>query len=173
MAGIVWVLLVVFVIAFNWNYYYSRKILDATLTTLFSLVTATVVIAIVCGVASNYPKDVTSKLWRTTNIYSLKDAGTTYKGSFVLGSGSIDNTAYYTVYVQTADGFYKEKFKQGITYIKEVEGVTPTVEKYVTVTTLNKVEGWLLGKQIQNGCCYTKYILYVPRGTIIKRFRLE
>ena len=171
--GIMWTVIVVAVIAFNVDYYYNRKIGSATGTAFIVLVISAIVLVLILAMASNFPKDVTTKLWHTTNIHSLKDAGTTYKGSFVLGSGSIDSQMHYTAYAQTDDGFYKEKFEQAITYIKEGDGVTPRVEKYIEVTTMNWVEGWLLGRYTQNGCCYTKYILYVPRGTIIKKFSLD
>lgn len=171
--GIIWVLLVVAVFTFNVDYYYNRKLVGATGTTAWVLVLASIILLIIAGLSSGFPKDVTTKLWRTDNIHSLKDAGTNYQGSFVLGSGTIKSEAYYTAYVHTDDGFHKEKFRQEMTYIKEVDGVTPIVEKYVEVTTANWLEGWLIGKTTKNGCCYTKYILHVPKDTIIKKFRLE
>ena len=171
--GILWALLVVFVIAFIVDYFYNRKIGSATLTSFWCCVTSAIILLLIAAVSSGFPKAVTTTLWNTKSIYSLKDAGTTYKGSFILGSGSIDSQEYYTAYVYTDDGFYKDKFEQDMTYIKETNSVTPKVEKYIEVTTMNWLEGWLVGKYIQNGCCYTKYILHVPKGTIIKKFRLE
>lgn len=171
--GILWVLAVVCISVFIADYYYNRNVWSATTTSLYSGITICIVLLITGAIASGFPKSVETTLWNTKSIYSLKDAGTTYEGSFVLGNGSINSQDYYAAYVHTADGFYKEKFEQDMTYIKETNSVTPKVEKYIEVTTANWFEGWLLGKHILNGCCYTKYILYVPRDTIIKKFRLE
>ncbi len=172
MTGIACITLGVCIATFVIAYWYGRKIGSAILTTAGCCVIAQLLVAFSIGIGNNYPKFVESKLWDTSNIYSFKDVGNARSGNFILGSGTINNTAYYTAYVRTADGLHKETFKQSITYIKETDGATPIVEKYVDVTTRNWFVSWLLGNDISNGKYYNKYILYVPRDTVVRSFSL-
>ena len=173
MNGALWIILTVAILSFIIVYWNGRELLSAIGATLGFGFIATIIVFLMVVVASENPKSVEETVWYTKNIHTLRDVNNGLEGSFFLGTGSIGSTWYYQAYVNTDDGFHKEKFEQKITYIKEVDHIKPKVEKYIEVNHNNWFETWLTGVAISNGCCYTKIILYVPRGTIIKEFRLE
>lgn len=173
MIGALWIILTVVVIAFIFGYWASGKLWESVGGSLAFGFIAAVLVMIMAAIASGIPDSVKEKVWYTKNIHSLKDVNSGLEGSFFLGTGSIGSTWYYQAYVNTDDGFHKEKFEQNKTYIKEVDHIKPKVEKYIEVTHNNWFKTWLTGVAISDGCCYTKIILYVPKGTIIREFRLE
>lgn len=173
MNGALWIMLTGFVCIFILGYYSERKFWTAIGGGCLGAVLGGVAALILLAFADVSPEKVVEKVWRTEYIYSLKDAGVDYSGDFVLGTGSISSTWYYAAFVNTDDGYHKETFDQKMTYIKEIAYGKPKVEKYLAVEHRNWLMTWLTGNKIDNACCYHKYILHVPKGTIIKEFRLE
>lgn len=173
MIGALWIILTVAILCFIFVYWAEGNLWSAIGTAFGGGFIGSILVLLMVAISSGQPKSVEEVVWYTKHIHTLKDANSGLEGSFFLGTGSIGSTWYYQAYVNTEDGFHKEKFKQNITYIKEVDHIKPKVEKYIEVTHNNWFETWLTGVAISNGCCYTKIILYVPKGTIIREFRLE
>ena len=173
MNGALWLLLTGYIIMFTLTHYNDKKFWSSFYMGFLGAGIGGFVVLILLAFAHANPEKVEEKIWRTEYIYSLKDMGADYSGDFFLGSGSINSTWYYAVYVKTDLGFHKEKYEQEKTYIKEDGFSNPTVEKIIEITHRNWLETWLTGTEIKNGCCYIRYVLHVPENTIIRDFRLE
>lgn len=173
MIGALWIILIVTLLGFVLTYWAERNIWESLLGTFGGFVISGIIVLFMIMVARSQTVSVEQYPWRTEEIYSLKDVNSGLKGSFILGTGSISSTWYYQSYVETDDGFHKEKYDQDITYIKETDSVKPKIEKYIRREHLNWFDTWLTGSTISDSRHYVKYILYVPENTIIKNFRLE
>ena len=173
MPNIIWLSIAIgFTLGGVW-YYETKEIVGAMVTWLVISVISFVVFFLMCTVSMIYPEKVVYEQWTQNPIYSLKEMNGGINGSFLLGSGSLNSTWYYVAYIHTEDGFYKEKYNQNTSYIKETDEVKPFVKKFVTATHHNSFIEFMIGWDVSSSYGYTKYILYVPKGTIIKEFRLE
>lgn len=92
-------------------------------------------------------------------------------GTFFIGSGTVKSDVYYFAYVDTSDGMYLNKYPRYKTYIVEQDG-----EPKATTTMYEcsrPVFAWLKGMdKAPKRTRAKKYQLYVPKGTIIRDFKL-
>ena len=98
-------------------------------------------------------------------IYSIED-NSNVSGSFVLGSGSVNEKPVYTFYYKAKHGYKIGTVSADISYIKEIKGLkTPEIidEKDIPID----------GSFWKGFKFNDRYIIMVPEGTIIKRFNLD
>ena len=90
-------------------------------------------------------------------------------GSFFLGTGNIKNVDSYIFFVKREDGsFYRSSYPVDRSFIYEVDYRGPSIE-YVYYERLRpKWWGWE-----HKYSCTSSAIFYVPKGTIIKEFKLQ
>lgn len=93
-------------------------------------------------------------------IYSLKNKSD-IDGDFALGFGTIETVEYYYFYYKSEYGYERDKLPTNEVSI--IESTKRPEIKEVFSTYKGKHLKW--GKQSKD-----KYIMYVPRGTVIKRF---
>lgn len=99
-----------------------------------------------------------------TNIISMK-GGVGVEGDFILGSGYIKDVRYYIYRCQFSDGGIKEfNVPVNLTTIYECDGI-PHYE-----TFLQKVDTKFTYVNEQGNYLYK---FYVPKGTIIKEFKVQ
>ena len=109
---------------------------------------------------------------RSTPIISLKDGQAELKGSFILGTGGVGTETYYYVYEVVGDNVYKlRKINTNSSTIKEFDG-NPQLNTIYTVsspTFFNRIT------EICNVDYERKssYEINVPKGTIIRNFKVE
>lgn len=89
------------------------------------------------------------------NIYSVRGVNSEVNGAFFLGTGSVDESTYYVVFVEDEKGLRMEKFNTRKTYIVEIED-----NNYCVKITKEKWE------------IYDYYTIYVPEGTVIVEFKI-
>ena len=104
------------------------------------------------------------------NIYSLKN-DSEISGSFILGSGSIDESEVYLYFYKTKEGYVRGEKLVSDTYIKEVEG-EPAALYCIYQYTRSRFgffnKDYYKNKTMHNG----KYVLRVPKGTIVQEFKV-
>ena len=90
-------------------------------------------------------------------------------GFFFLGTGNIKNVDSYIFFVKREDGsFYRSSYPVDRSFIYEVDYRGPSIE-YVYYERLRpKWWGWE-----HKYSCTSSAIFYVPKGTIIKDFKLQ
>lgn len=100
-------------------------------------------------------------------IYSLGNDKYT-EGSFILGSGSIDQKDYYFFFVNYTVGMHREKLPVSEVYLIEGDYDRPAVKG---VYRKYKDDGkfWKIMDDLEP----RYYKAYVPRGTIVKEFRVR
>jgi hypothetical protein len=101
------------------------------------------------------------KIVKSVKIYSLHD-DKEQSGSFILGSGFINENGYYYYFTKNGDTYYKDE-------VSDKTGIIETDEtpKLVTITVYPNI--WY-------GKCFKirkSHKLYVPKGTIIKEFKVR
>ncbi len=89
------------------------------------------------------------------------------EGSFMLGSGSIETIDYYFFYVNTINGYKRLKTPVCDTYIIETDNKRP---EYIQVYNTWDDEDMFLKVFLDD---VTYRILYVPKNTIIKDFKVR
>ena len=89
------------------------------------------------------------------DIYSVRGMNNESEGSFLLGTGAIDEETYYYVFVKDTNGYKLEKYNTRDTHIVEVDDGN----YYVVIFK----EKWTN---------YDQYILFVPIGTIFFEYRI-
>lgn len=98
-------------------------------------------------------------------IYSIED-NSNISGSFVLGSGSVNEKPVYTFYYKTKHGYKIGTVSADISYIKEIKGIkTPEI--------IDECDVPIDGSFWKGFKFNDRYIIMVPEGTIIKRFNLD
>ena len=109
------------------------------------------------------------KQW-DNSIVSLRN-NSEMSGSFFLGTGTIGETQYYYYYKDLGDGKYKhDKVAVWRTTIQETDTVSPCFEMYEDRFT--KDYSWLIPEAFALNRPW-KCTLVVPKGTIIKEFKLK
>lgn len=104
----------------------------------------------------------------TLNIKSMKPTSN-IRGSFVLGSGSIDTSDYFVTLVDVGNGYYRKmKFNVDSTVITESDG-TPVVCEIESYDT-NKLFTLLTGFNFFNKT--TIYSISIPKGSIIESYQV-
>lgn len=96
-------------------------------------------------------------------IYSLKNKSDV-AGSFFIGSGSISETEYYYFYYKSKYGFERHKLETHNVSIDETDDSRPRLVERIR-TYKGKHFKWY-------DMSTNKYIMYVPKGTIIRQFRV-
>lgn len=178
MYGAIWIPIILFIIIFCICRFKLKCCDDDAISlgigsTFFSLFICIFILIIF----TKYDKKIIVKQ-KEYPILSLKDIGSpSLSGSFFLGSGTINSNWYYVSYINTADGIFRKRFNQNITYINEIDNVKPKAEEYVEEIHQNKNSiAKFLGSsenKVRRRDYVSKYILYVPKGTIIKNFHLK
>lgn len=98
-------------------------------------------------------------------IYSIED-NSNVSGSFVLGSGSVNEKPVYTFYYKAKHGYKIGTVSADISYIKEIKGLkTPEI--------IDECDVPIDGSFWKGFKFNDRYIIMVPEGTIIKRFNLD
>lgn len=139
---------------------------------------------------------VTSKIDYTVDdtieIYALED-NTSTKGTFFLGTGSVNNKTYYCYYMLTEDGYKydtisPQEYEVYLNYITDDEKPhidtlyktkTKTISsKYywlVSARALFNPQGYKVGTVIQTKkyTLFKKYKIYVPKGTIDENYKID
>jgi hypothetical protein len=101
------------------------------------------------------------------NIHSLKNSNDV-SGSFVLGSGSIEQVEYYYYYYKDVNGYFKRGKKEVRgTVIEEKEGVIPHIERLYT--KYESRTGFV--KSYMDHSC-EEYKIVVPKGSVINKFEI-
>lgn len=101
------------------------------------------------------------------SIVSLKQNDRT-EGSFFLGSGSIEGVEYYLYFRNLGDSRYKRgKVKASETIIEEGFQENPKL----SWTRVRGKTNWFI--RVEHVDRQEDYTLHVPKGTIIKQFKLE
>lgn len=116
--------------------------------------------------SANYP---IREYWRC-NIVSLRN-DESIQGRFILGSGFIDNKQiYYTYYQYSDNNEYKQyELDAHKTIIQEIDNEPPQMIAYGRdLSNYNRF--WCLIKPEEN---VSQYQLKVPKGTIIKEFKVN
>lgn len=88
------------------------------------------------------------------------------EGRFFLGSGSIESVEYYYAFRKTTRGFKRVKVPASRSYIVETDSRRPEVVKHV-----NKCVDCTVIKNAKEPLSF--YTVYVPKGTIIRKFSLN
>jgi len=104
-----------------------------------------------------------------TPLYSLR-LDDTVKGSFFLGTGSVNGQMNYYAYVEKQGGKILQTFDAKTTIVKELENVTPVYRTYV------QAEETCTGGQrsahqcmvMEDGCILDELI--VPNGTVRQEY---
>ena len=105
---------------------------------------------------------------RVCNIVSLRDHSN-MSGNFILGTGYIDEKAYYSAYVYVGDNSYKKvRYEVDKTYIKETDQKVPHIKKKIFIRNIGS---WFYPTIL--ALKRHKYIIVVPENTIIKEFKLN
>jgi hypothetical protein len=90
------------------------------------------------------------------------------EGSFTLGSGTIGEVDYYFYYMETSSGYKRLKVRVSNTYLVETDSRPPEIvedKEYV-----NDSDMFL--KHMNNDRVKYK-VMYVPKGTIIRDFKVR
>lgn len=105
----------------------------------------------------------------TMKMISVKDSNA-LEGSFVLGTGSINQVEYYTFYREWGNGYKKEKVpvKDSVVFEENDKVAELIVMKKVYKEPWMNYVGLILTGQRKN-----EYELHVPKGTIIREFSLQ
>lgn len=101
-------------------------------------------------------------------IHSLKNKSEV-SGDFFLGSGSIENKEYYYFYYKSSLGFKRDKVLVSETSIVETDDKNPEIVRGEQCYDQNTLIKWQCGEVESQRY---KYIMYVPKGTIIKEFNV-
>ena len=89
------------------------------------------------------------------NIYSVRGVNSEVNGVFFLGTGSVDESTYYVVFVENEKGLRMEKFNIENTYIVEIEDNNYCVKRVKEKWEFNEYN-----------------YIYVPKGTVIVEFKI-
>ena len=111
-------------------------------------------------------KEQSSNFEHYCNIQSLKNSND-IQGSFVLGTGSVDQVEYYYYYYKDINGYFRRGKKQvENTVIEEREG-TPHIErKYIKRVSITGIVKSYRDKPSE------EYKIVVPKGTVINKFEV-
>jgi len=112
----------------------------------------------VWGFDSTYVHDTTEHY---LYVYSLRNQEKT-SGDFFLGSGTVEQTEYYYYYYKSNYGYERGKLPTSNVSIVETNKRPEIVERCKVYK--GKFFKW-------NNTSIDRYIMYVPKGTVIKQFR--
>lgn len=108
-----------------------------------------------------------------TSIYSIGGNSSSTNGTFILGTGSIDSTEYYTYFVRNLDGS-KERKKVQVRDTKIFEGnYEPRLE--YSKCHAGSDYWWVSGMTSYKKDCnyFDKTILYLPENSVIQTFNIQ
>lgn len=159
------ILLVVFAVLIGFAKYKGNWFIMVPGTFFIGLISlATAFVATVRHDSSNCNYTTT-----TTPIVSIERSQQT-SGSFFLGTGNVNSTAYYFAYVNEKDGLLLTRYRTDETFIVEGSG-PPRVKSYD-----EHCYQWLKSFLLNDRYYYTKHNvkhqIYVPKNTILKEFKL-
>lgn len=101
------------------------------------------------------------------NIHSLKNSND-ISGSFVLGSGSIDQIEYYYYYYKDTNGYFKRGKKEVYkTVIEEKENTTP----HIKIKKVHYISRTRFVSEYSDSAL-EEYKIVVPKGTVINKFEI-
>ena len=128
------------------------------------------ILLITCLTVSDQGHWESGKQTCDTEIYSLRGMSEVY-GSFFLGCGTISSNDYYSCFGKTENGaFYKVKFPVNRTVIYEMEDADRQPQADYIIDTWKDPEWIPFGRGPRPRKFHQ---LYVPKGTIIQKFRAE
>jgi hypothetical protein len=100
------------------------------------------------------------------NIISIRNNDVT-SGEFMLGCGSIEQTEYYFYFYKTLNGGYA-RGKKSVNKTEIVENDNHIPQIKILTTSYNSKSGWFKFDNQQE----ERYIIVVPKGTILNKFQL-
>ena len=108
----------------------------------------------------------------TQNILSLRDTNPNILGSFFLGTGHINTTQQYSMFIKNSDTSLSKYYVPTSTRIYQGNH-TPRHEK--TTCENGKDFNWFLGLPVTGQECEFKELhkLYVPKDTVILDFSVQ
>lgn len=111
--------------------------------------------------------EYTRHAYKTSKLFSLK-SNSELNGSFILGTGVINERSYYYFYYQTADGGMKlDKVGTNDAVLYETTG-TPHIEDWGRFEDFYKYDT-LVKADAKFWSCDCSYKLYIPKGTITEK----
>lgn len=144
------------------------RFIAGALATLWSIAAGLFVVIVVCGI---FKFDSTEEDYKYTiqyNIYSLRNSSET-AGSFILGSGTINEVEYCYVMYKTENGAYR-RHKILMDNIEIVESSTLAPAVYSLEYTRKSRSGLI--KYTDSVSSTGDYRIVVPKGTVIEQFKL-
>lgn len=105
---------------------------------------------------------------KIVNIISAKNSQEV-SGSFVLGSGSIKEVEYYYYYFNTVSGYKRDKIEVSNTYVKEHNLKTAFI---VGLEEISISRFGIFTNEYHENNHYEKHIIYVPKNSIIREFKI-
>lgn len=145
-----------------------RKVCKESVDWVFSLIGNFIVsVFTIFILISADQKEVETYYKYYCNIHSLKNSNDV-SGSFVLGSGNIEQVEYYYYYFKDVNGYFKRGKKEvNKTVIEEEENATPHIErKHVK----NMSRTGFIESYVDNSL--EEYKIVVPTGTVINKFEV-
>ena len=119
-------------------------------------------LVLIMNIVCYVPSEEGYVLENTQEIYTLKD--NSYLSGYGFISVRIEEEDKYTYMVINDDGTYsKENIESNNVRIKEVDDVTPVLEKYVCES---KNRFWSIESK-------TRYYFVVPKGTVVNTFNVD
>jgi len=99
-------------------------------------------------------------------IQSLKNSND-IQGSFVLGTGSVEQVEYYYYYFKDINGYFRRGKKQVENTVIEERGGTPHIErKYIKRVSITGIVKSYKDQPSE------EYKIVVPKGTVINKFEV-
>ena len=103
----------------------------------------------------------------TVDIIALNDSQN-MQGSSFIGSGYVDEELKYYVMQDTNLGYSVIKIDSDNAYIKEDKDQKPHIE-----IQTEEIENPILRYWFNFNCGGTRYIIYVPNGTIVQNYKID
>lgn len=148
-----------------------KKIIYFPLRVMGTMACSTFILAIIVGIGIMiYSNFVDYEHVEEHHLYpvSINREKDVY-GSFVLGSGTVETTNYYYFYYESVYGLKLSKVESMNTYIVETDDRRPEI---VHVVKKYDDEAYI---KLNNGCVCDpiRIIIYVPKGSIIRDYKLR
>lgn len=100
-------------------------------------------------------------------IYNIEDNSNT-TGNFCLGSGTIKEEMVYSFYVRTKYGYEPQTIPSNQCAIQETNKSPEIIERKYKFKN-KKLNDWFIEPELTK----PKFIILVPKGTIIRKFNLD
>jgi len=152
----------------------SRKLHVAVISAFLSLIFVGIFIvtSFMQDASAKIDVDVDTCKTQISNKYDIKslNVSTSFSGSFVIGTGTFYSRMFFVTYVKTSHGLHLKKIPYNLSYIIEYDG-PPKLKELKCKVLLNSMS-WLGSKKEYSNTRVLRYIIYVPKGTVIEKYKL-